>query len=83
MDYSEPCNNKWYGCLDYQEIKDGQNRSMVIAWTATRPRQLTAREAGRRWNSGVYERGSLDKSRGRGREGIGVRPVAPWLLHGC
>lgn len=53
---------------------------MVIAWTATRARQLTARETGR--NFGVYERGLLNEGRGRGREGIGVRPVTPWL-HGC
>lgn len=52
---------------------------MVIAGTATRPRQLTARETGRKWISGVYERGVLDKSRGRGREGISVRPIALWL----
>lgn len=49
MDYSGPCNYVWYGCLDYEEVMDGQKTSMAVALTATRPRQLTARDAGRNW----------------------------------
>lgn len=42
---------------------------MVIALTATRPRQLTAREAGRKWNFGVYERRTMLDNRVAGEDG--------------